>query len=136
MGPRIANSSVFFVDSSVLINHIRVPKPPTALDKAMAVYGTAVVSDVVVFELEVGARQAGRQLEFQTHFFHIQTYPVIQDVWIEAAKIQADLKRKNQGIGFPDVVIAATSIFHNIPLFTLNTKHFQRLSGLTLLPIP
>lgn len=128
---------MFFVDSDILINHIRhQAKAPTIFDRAKAAYGTPAGSEILIFELEVGARRAGRQFEFRTIFPYIQTYPMEQDILIETAKLHVDLLSKNQAIGFPDVVIAATSIFHNIPLFTLNTKHFQRLSGLTLLPIP
>ncbi len=126
----------FFIDSAILIHHIRQPRKPTFYDKATEVYGTAVVSEIVIFELEVGARRAGREFEFQAHFAHLQTYPITQQILIEAAQIQADLLGKNQVIGLADTFIAATAIFHGLPLFTLNEKHFQRIPTLKLLPIP
>lgn len=135
MGQGIVSPSYFFVDTSILIAHGR-QKSPTILHKASHVYGTAVASEIVLYELEVGARRAGRQYEFQSLFPYIRTYPISNDILIETAKIQADLLKRNQTIGLEDTIIAATSIYHNIPLFTLNTKHFQRVNGLTLLPMP
>ncbi len=35
-------------------------------------------------------------------------------------------------IHFADQLIAATAITHNVPLLTLNTKHFRDIDGLTL----
>lgn len=132
----MAGQTVFFVDTSILITHLRQKQAVTVLDKARSTYGIPVVSDVVVFELEVGARRAGRSLEFQFHFAGVKTYPLSQNILIEAAHIQAELLGKNQGIGLTDTFIAATALYHHLPLLTLNTKHFQRVLGLHLLPIP
>jgi tRNA(fMet)-specific endonuclease VapC len=131
----MVQSALFFVDSSALIAHMRKQKPPTILDKSV-VYGIAIASEMVVFELEVGGRRAGRVLEFQTHFPALTTYPLTADILIEAAVIQAELLSKNQVIGVLDTFIAATAIHHNLPLLTLNTKHFQRIPNLRLLPLP
>ncbi len=136
MGQGLNNPPVFFVDSNILIRHIRQKQSPTIYEQAIAKYGTAVVSEIVIFELEVGARRAGRQFEFQTHFNHLTAYPMIATIWVEAAKIHATLLSQNQTIGIFDTFIAATAIHHHLPLFTLNSKHFQRVTGLTLLPMP
>ncbi|MBZ0308932.1 MAG: hypothetical protein K8I82_22890 [Anaerolineae bacterium] len=71
----MVRQSTFLVDSTVLIAHIR-KKAPTVFHKARHAYGTPVVSEVVIFELEVGARRAGQEFEFQSHFAHLQTYPL------------------------------------------------------------
>jgi len=99
-------------------------------------YETAIVSDVVVFELEVGAQKAGRSLEFATKFPLIETYPVTQDIWLLCAKIQAQSLKQNQVIGLTDTLVAGTSIYYDYPLLTLNNKHFQRIPQLKLLTMP
>ncbi len=39
-------------------------------------------------------------------------------------------------LGLPDAIIAATAIVHHLPLYTLNTRHFQFLSEIKLyLPV-
>ena len=131
----MAKPGIFFVDTTVLIGHMRQKQPPTLLDKAHAAYGVPVVSEIVIFELEVGARRAGRSFEFQQNFNFLRAYPLLQAILIEAAHIQADLLNQNQVIGLPDTFIAATAMYHNWPLLSLNTKHFQRVAGLNLLPI-
>jgi tRNA(fMet)-specific endonuclease VapC len=47
-------------------------------------------------------------------------------------EIYQSLKVSNQLIGLPDIFIAATAITHNLPLLTLNQKHFARISNLKL----
>ena len=80
-----------------------------------------------MFELEVGARRAGRKMEFQTHFAAMPTYPLTQAILILS---------RNQVIGLIDTFIAATALHYALPLLTLNTRHFERVSGLKLLPTP
>jgi len=127
--------SLFFIDTSLLIAHLR-QKPPTILHRAEILYGKPLASDIVVFELEVGARRANRQFEFRSYFAEIPTYSLTQAILIEAAAVQAQLLTQNKTIELLDLFIAATAIYHDLPLLTLNTRHFSRLDGLTLLDIP
>ena len=52
-----------------------------------------------------------------------------------AAEIYKILKRKNAIISSADIFIAATAINYELPLATLNLKHFNRIQGLKLHPI-
>ncbi len=131
----MAEKAKFFVDTSILIAHIR-QSHSNLLTLASLRYETAIVSDVVVFELEVGAQKAGRSLEFATKFPLIETYPVTQDIWLLCAKIQAQSLKQNQVIGLTDTLVAGTSIYYDYPLLTLNNKHFQRIPQLKLLTMP
>ncbi len=47
--------------------------------------------------------------------------------------IERELKKKNKKIDKPDLMIAGTAIANNLKLATLNTKHFERISGLDLI---
>ena len=132
----MAQQPVFLVDTSILITHLRQTKSPTILESAQATYGTPVTSDIVVFELEVGARRAGRQFEFENLFKPMQSYPLTLPILIRAADIQANLLSQNKIIGLPDTFIAATALEHDIPLLTLNIEHFKRINGLSVLGIP
>lgn len=132
----MAGQSLFFVDTSVLVRHLRQKAGLTVFDRACTAFGRPVVSEMVVFELEVGARRVGRSLEFATSFAGIRAYPLSLPVLLEAADMQATLLRQNQVIGLPDTFIAATAIYHDLPLFMLNVTHFQRISQLRLLTLP
>ena len=131
----MAKTTEFFVDTNILITHIRQPNQ-SIIEQSSLRYGMMVVSDVVVFELEVGARRAGRSFEFATHFSLVKTYPILLDIWLLTAKIQADLIKQNLVIGLTDTLIASTAIYHNLPLLTLNQKHFQRIPSLQLITVP
>lgn len=102
------NEIDFFVDSSLLIAHLRQTRTPTVLELGLEHHGIAGASDVIVFELEVGARRAGRSFEYQTHFADIPTFALTQEILMKAASIQA----------------------------TLNIQHFQRVDGLKILTPP
>lgn len=126
----------FLVDTSILIAHLRQSKSPTVFDAARTRYGIAATSDIVVFELEVGARRAGRELEFQREFQPMQSFPLTQSILIQAADLQAQLLTDNAIIGLLDTFLGATALEHNLPLLTLNHQHFQRIPDLTLMDLP
>ena len=132
----MAQQSIFLVDTSILIAHLRQTKSPTILESANTTYGTPVTSDIVVFELEVGARRVGREFEFGILFAPMRSYPLTRAILIRAAEMQATLLSKNQVIGLPDTFIAATALEHDLPLLTLNVEHFRRIDGLTVLDVP
>ena len=49
-----------------------------------------------------------------------------------ASDIAKKLKAKNKIIEFRDIFIAATAIANDMPLSTLNIKHFERIDDLEL----
>ena len=50
----------------------------------------------------------------------------------KSAGIYLELRSKNQIIDFRDIFIGATALQHNMPLKTLNKKHFNRIKDLLL----
>lgn len=50
-----------------------------------------------------------------------------------AATLHAELIRNNQDIGVKDVMIAATYLQRALPLLTLNERHFDRVTGLSVI---
>ena len=50
-----------------------------------------------------------------------------------AVKINNELKVKRKQIDLPDLFIAATAKYHNLPISTLNKKHFERIEQLILI---
>jgi predicted nucleic acid-binding protein len=50
----------------------------------------------------------------------------------KAIQIYQRLKSAGNLIDLPDLFIAATAIAHELPLATLNTKHFERITELIL----
>jgi len=58
--------------------------------------------------------------------------PFDENVSLQAGEIYHFLRRTNKMIEFRDIFIAATCINYNLPLKTLNKKHFQRIKNLRL----
>jgi len=46
--------------------------------------------------------------------------------------INSALKKKRKQIDIADLFIAATAVAHNLPLATLNEKHFNRIDILNI----
>lgn len=47
-------------------------------------------------------------------------------------RLKAQLETKGQRVDDFDLVIASTALSHNLILVTNNTRHFQRIEGITL----
>ncbi len=52
-----------------------------------------------------------------------------------AAFLDANLIRQNLQIGIKDTFITATCLVHDLPLLTVNIRHFDRIDGLQLIDL-
>ena len=82
------------------------------------------ITSISAFEYSLGKVSYDQSLEVLSKF-------VILDLGIKegilAADIFKDLKGKNLELDFRDVMIASICIINDVPLFTRNLNHFQRL---------
>lgn len=62
----------------------------------------------------------------------LKVLPFDDAVAKQAATIFNELKKVNQLIEFRDIFIVATAKAYQLPIVTLNKKHFQRIQGLQL----
>jgi predicted nucleic acid-binding protein len=60
--------------------------------------------------------------------------PVDRTVVQYASQIRYKLKMKQKTTNLADILIAATAIANNIPLITINQKHFENIDGLKFVP--
>jgi predicted nucleic acid-binding protein len=73
-------------------------------------------------------------MEFWDTFFQqIQILPLNTEAIRIAAILFKQLKAQNSLIDMPDLLIAATALSHQLPLATLNVKHFERIKQLDLI---
>ena len=90
-----------------------------------------VVSDVVKAELFFGAKD---KIELQDIIKSIKSFSNLT-IQPEISKMAVDFVESyclSQKLTLPDALIAATAIYHNIELFTLNTKDFKFIPNLKL----
>ncbi len=122
------------VDTSVLIDYFRRKDKGRTLIHKLAEDGcTLKLSVITEYEVYVGA--TADQLAYWGQMLeHIEVLPLGSREVRRAATIQAELKRHRIQAALPDLFIAATAMEADIPVATLNKKHFEVLHGIRLFP--
>jgi tRNA(fMet)-specific endonuclease VapC len=116
------------IDTSVVIDYFRKTKKAETFFTQLASNYRLAISNVTKFELDIGASQKSAFLEaIYTKMDILELNVACTDL---AAEFYRDLKTKNQLIALPDLLIAATAVAYQLPLATLNIKHFQRIQRL------
>ena len=122
-----------FIDSCVIINHLRAKdKANTPLAGVLHQYTEIFLSTVVEYEIEVGMTEFHREL-WNSIRKRLKVCPFETVAVLAACKIKHGLRAKGIQIELADLFIAATAIAYDLPLATLNHKHFEQIDGLKLL---
>lgn len=118
------------VDTSVLIDYFRKQdKSQTFLYALAGQHSQIYISAITKFEIWVGNRP--EQTEFwRALFASLITLPFGDQEAELAGEIQQKLIKTNRQIGISDLLIGATGMLHQLPVATLNVKHFERVEGL------
>jgi predicted nucleic acid-binding protein len=124
---------MILLDSSVVIELFRKKdKKKTLFYSISQSYSDLCISSITYYEVGIGNRKS--------HFNYwkklsdkLTVIPFDKACSITAISIYTDLKSTNKMIDFADILIGATALTHNIPIATLNTKHFQRINKLELI---
>ncbi|MDR2147435.1 MAG: type II toxin-antitoxin system VapC family toxin [Tannerella sp.] len=121
------------LDTSVLIDYYRKKNKAKSLFYQLTErYMLFSVSAISEYEIYMGSTEI--QNIFWNEFFDkITIFPFDSKTAQIAVKIQQNLKRANKVVDIPDLLIAATAIRNNLPLATLNRKHFERIDGLQII---
>lgn len=100
-------------------------------------YGTCAISPATISELWHGVfastrpEKAALRQDFVKNFIRrCMIIPFDEEIAISHARLAVELLRRGQMIGANDLIIAATSITHNMPLLTANIREFQQVPGL------
>jgi len=81
----------------------------------------------------MGATTQEKENDVRTITEDIPVLPFSDAVALKAAQLYHLLKKQNKLIEFRDIFIAATCIVNELPLATLNKKHFTRIGELRLI---
>ena len=120
-------------DTGIFIEHLRAKdKLSTTLYKISENTGI-YVSAVTVYELYMGATTKDKEKDVLVITGNFTVLPFTDTVAQKAAERYHKLRLSNQMIEFRDIFIAATCIVHELPLVTLNKKHFKRIDGLKII---
>ena len=124
---------LILLDTSILIDLFRRKvKQNSYFYQLSANYQNFAVSTITRFEIFVG--QQDNQNEFWDNFYKkVKIIDFDDNCAFAAANIVKQLKSTNQMIEIPDILIGATALANNLPIATLNRKHFERIEKLELI---
>ena len=124
--------TIICLDTSVLVDYYqKKDKSKSLFFKLTEKYALFAVSAITEYELYLGNLE--EQNDFWDKFFsQITVLPFDTKAAKKAVDIHKQLKRNNKLIEIPDILIAGTALQNNVPLATLNKKHFERINGLQI----
>jgi predicted nucleic acid-binding protein len=119
----------YLIDTDVLIDYLRGTTAAIAcLEKLTPPLFVAAPS---VAELYAGVRDGRERIALTTFLNSFETIPVNHEIAVAGGVFRRDYG-KSHGTGLNDAIIAATAIFINAELVTLNRKHFPMFASLSI----
>ncbi|MEW6229415.1 MAG: type II toxin-antitoxin system VapC family toxin [Bacillota bacterium] len=124
------------VDTSVVIDFLKGKRPAAEYVTGLLEAGNMAITAVTVFELRIGIPAESKRDQALEGFFNlVLVLPLDKAAALRAARIETELRVQGQVIGVADTLIAGICLEHGLPLVTLNTAHFSRIPGLTVVPV-
>jgi predicted nucleic acid-binding protein len=90
---------------------------------------------ITCFELLSGADQTKRGDAVRQLLDALNVLPLDREAARHAAEVRRKLDQAGQTIGMGDSLIAGIALAHNLPLFTRNRAHFERVEKLELVKV-
>ena len=126
-------NEMIVLDSSILIDFFRKKrKEKSAFFNLTEDHSSFAISVITYFEILVGCSDAVQDY-WRELVQDFTILPLSGDCIDVAVAIDRDLRKKNKRIDLPDLLIAATAVAHDLPLATLNRRHFERIKSLRIL---
>ncbi|MGN6436822.1 MAG: type II toxin-antitoxin system VapC family toxin [Agriterribacter sp.] len=120
------------IDTSILIDYFRkTDKSKSRLVSHFQNFDKLYISTITEFEIFNGASQIHKNF-WDRMLTRLIILDFDRNAARKAAEIVGQLKVKRKTIDKPDLFIAATAIVNNLPLDTLNMKHFADIEDLNL----
>jgi predicted nucleic acid-binding protein len=107
-------------------------KTNTPLAKVLRLSTGLFISTVVEYEVEFGMTPIHQEL-WNGFRKRLEIFPFDSSMALMACRIKHGLRKKGTQIEVADLFIAATAVVNDLPLATLNRKHFEQIDGLRLL---
>jgi predicted nucleic acid-binding protein len=121
------------IDACVFIEYFRAfGRRKTYYSELLVRYPNLCVSSIAKYEVLCGAMD-GDMAFWESCFRQITVLSFDGSTITMARDIYRQLKRENKLIDTADILIAATAMENDLPLATLNRKHFERIRGLRII---
>ena len=118
------------IDTSIIVEHLRKQNRRKSILYNVASSYSLCTSTIVEFELYAGATDEQKRGDILAILNWCHLLPFTSEVAGVAATIYRNLRTANRVIEIRDMFIAATALAYDLPLMTLNVKHFERIEHL------
>jgi predicted nucleic acid-binding protein len=126
-------NELILLDTSVLIDYFRKKDKRKSYLARLAARVDLKFAISVITEFEILVGSNSEQQDFWEALFSNFTVLHLDSMCIrQAVKVQKILKRENQMIAIPDLLIAATAMEHDLQIATQNISHFKRIDQLQI----
>jgi predicted nucleic acid-binding protein len=116
------------VDTDILIDYLRGnPRAETFVESNLE---TLAISSITVGELYQGVKEGEERSALDSMTSALTTLPVSEEIAREGGLLCRKY-RKSHNAGLADCLIAATAKHHNLPLHSLNLKHYPMLKDIS-----
>jgi tRNA(fMet)-specific endonuclease VapC len=115
------------VDTNIFIEYLRAKDKLNTILLKLPDKIEMSISSITVYELFMGVNTEKKREEIQILTGDLNLLSFNYEIATKSAEIYNDLKYKNQLIEFRDIFIGATAIVYQLPILTLNRKHFERI---------
>ena len=121
---------MILADTDVLIDFLWGIAPTAGQVSEYVRADRLLTTAVSCFELLSGAEKGKRRDRTLELIESLNVLPLDRAAAQRAAEVRRHLERTGRAIGMADSLIAGIALVHNLPLFTRNRSHFDRVPGL------
>lgn len=118
------------VDTNILIDFLKGKEEAIAF---VELNQPISVSVIVVSELYSGVQNDDEIKELTSFLSHVEQVEVSSAIALKAGLLRRKF-HKSHGVEIPDAIIAATAENKNVPVATLDKKHFSVLTKNLIIP--
>lgn len=123
------------IDTSIVIEYLRSQNRKVSTFVKLFKDKKLCMSTISIFELYNGATTESKKQDIETLCEEIEIIDFDRNIAKTSSIIYRDLRSKNKLIEFRDILISATALQYDLPVATLNIKHFERIENLQLYKI-
>jgi len=121
------------IDTTVIIDHLRKKnKKKSQFYHIVDIYNL-FISTITLYELYAGANNDQKKQDISTVLDYVTILPFTKIIAQKSGELYLSLRKENQIIEIKDIFIAATALSHDLPIMTLNLRHFERVKELNIL---
>lgn len=121
------------LDTSILIDFFRkTDKKNSRFYSLSDTFDSFCISVITEYEIFIGAASVAQKDYWKAFLQRVTIISLDSDTVQTAINLNDELKKARKLIDSADLFIAATAICNNLPLATLNNKHFDRIADLRI----